>query len=387
MEKEELKRLSVPFKIGYKPYIGLNPFGMPNARMIAAALPNGFCHVEKKDFVLAAAVFNRMKSGSKHTDFYGRTIQIKPGESFIKHVAALDENKKALADVLQKASNKITWLEIYEEDLWLRKTIQELGFEYITSKISAYAEVRGIYLKGKTYKLPSIDPLDDLCLHTIISNFISAKDLRRVQTELTKYEGRWANHYSNYNKRNSWSAVALRGYTPSDPSDIIKPTEMTRKWRDTHKERLKAHCLDTVAAKHFKCTMGLVGQLPGRTQRVRFMRLSGGGELGRHNDVTAGDEGVAIGKIARFHVPIVSHPFVDFIQWGTHGEKQVTNFQEGNLYYMDQRKPHQVINHDPNKERIHLVVDLIVDAAARKLMASSAGISLKEKRKGFFSVS
>ena len=40
----------------------------------------------------------------------------------------------------------------------------------------------------------------------------------------------FTNHYSNYNKDKSWSAISLRGYSP-EWSFITKPAEMSKKWK------------------------------------------------------------------------------------------------------------------------------------------------------------
>ena len=40
----------------------------------------------------------------------------------------------------------------------------------------------------------------------------------------------YTNHYSNYNKAKSWSAISLRGYK-NDYRFITKPVEMNKKWQ------------------------------------------------------------------------------------------------------------------------------------------------------------
>ena len=50
-----------------------------------------------------------------------------------------------------------------------------------------------------------------------------AKQLEEMNIEYT-------NHYSNYNKAKSWSAISLRGYK-NDYRFITKPVEMNKKWQ------------------------------------------------------------------------------------------------------------------------------------------------------------
>jgi hypothetical protein len=101
------------------------------------------------------------------------------------------------------------------------------------------------------------------------------------------------------------------------------------------------------------------------------MRLRAkGGELARHADITDREAGTADGMIARFHIPIVTSPAVRFSAWTERGERIDTQWPEGALCYLDQRKPHTVTNSDPELARVHLVIDAISNADIRARLAA-----------------
>ena len=111
----------------------------------------------------------------------------------------------------------------------------------------------------------------------------------------------FTNHYSNYNKNNSWSAISLRGYTP-DWSFITKPEEMSKKWKKENKDK-EFILQDTELRDKFPEVEDLLNLLPGKPHRIRFMNLSpGGGELQRHTDQVDPDAGVTDNKLSLIHI-------------------------------------------------------------------------------------
>lgn len=191
-----------------------------------------------------------------------------------------------------------------------------------------------------------------------------------MKRELSAF-GKWSQHYSDYNKRDSWSAFALRGFDAEDPSFIIKPEEMSKRWKKENPERLEASCCETIAARSFPETMKLVDRIPAKKERVRMMRLAPKiGELGRHADITDRNAGTSDGKIARLHIPIVTDERCKFRTWSETGKESVSQVPVGSLWYLDVRKPHSVVNPSP-KERIHLVVDVVCNEEIRKMIEAS----------------
>jgi hypothetical protein len=93
-----------------------------------------------------------------------------------------------------------------------------------------------------------------------------------------------------------------------------------------------------------------VAALPAAVQSARLLRLAPGSVIREHSDYGLGlDDGVV-----RIHIPIVSHPLVEFYLDGVR-----VPMGEGECWYLDLGLPHRVQNHSP-RERVHLVVDCLV---------------------------
>jgi hypothetical protein len=176
----------------------------------------------------------------------------------------------------------------------------------------------------------------------------------------------FTNHYSNYNKGNSWSAISLRGYSP-EWSFITKPAEMSKKWKEENKN-VEFKLQDTELRKMFPEVEDVLRWLPGKPHRIRFMNLSpGGGELQRHTDQVDPDAGVNDYKLMRFHFPIVTNEDVIFNQWDWNAQLVEEHMKVGECWYIDVRKPHRAIN-DGTEMRTHLVIDVEANNEVRALI-------------------
>jgi hypothetical protein len=89
--------------------------------------------------------------------------------------------------------------------------------------------------------------------------------------------------------------------------------------------------------------------------KVRIMKLIKGKKIATHIDNFKDD------NIIRLHIPITTNPDVRFIV-----ENDDQNLKEGNLYWVNVRKPHRVENKSKN-DRVHLVFDLIFNDKVEKL--------------------
>ena len=189
--------------------------------------------------------------------------------------------------------------------------------------------------------------------------FSLIKAVEELDTEYT-------NHYSNYNKKKSWGALSLRGYT-ADPAFITKPVEMSKKWQLEHiEEEFKMQ--DTRLRTALPQVEELLELFPGKLHRVRLMKLvPNGGELERHTDQVDPDSGVQNGKVMRFHFPLITNDNVVFTMWGVDGKPKSANMKVGECWYLDTRKPHQAINNG-DSDRIHLVVDVEANDEVRELI-------------------
>ena len=246
-------------------------------------------------------------------------------------------------------------------------------FEYVTTKISAGSEVKGVYCSGDALPLGPFGAEDKATLLLVDPAFLSGGELDAIRIELSDFDSLWAQHYSSYNKRKSWEAFALRGFS-DEPGFIIKPAEMSKKWKEENAALMSERPRMTKAAEHFPATLAACAQLAGPEQcdRIRFMRLRAkGGELARHADITDREAGTADGMISRFHIPIVTSPAVRFSGWTERGERLDTQWPEGALCYLDQRKPHTVTNSDPELARVHLVIDAVSNGNIRELLGAA----------------
>jgi len=252
--------------------------------------------------------------------------------------------------------NQDAWMYVWAEDLVMNKFAVDLGFCKVGPKITTFGEMYMIYYRGKPRPFSKFDiaELQSICKVKDIDTSL----IDKIADKLNQLP-QFTNHYSNYNKGKSWSALSLRGYT-SDPSFITKPIEMNDKWKEEHKE-IDFELQDTPLYEKFPEVRELLKQFGSSVHRVRFMRLKpGGGELQRHTDQVDPDSGGSIGKLARLHFPIKTNDKVVFNVWGTDGIERIVHMKKGECWFLDTRKPHRAIN-DGDEERIHLVVDIITE--------------------------
>jgi Aspartyl/Asparaginyl beta-hydroxylase len=361
-----LKEFAGVFKERQKPLV-FGAFGLIKERDIADALAKGRLFWTGKP-PAAVLICNVTKQPSGQRDFAQREFIVPPGVVLVKAFAALSvEAGCKVLNVLRERVGKLV-VEIFEEDSIARLCMKAAGLEYRTTKISAGSEIRGVY---STAGLPLIEPLpleDRATLEIVASKFLYPEDLSIINHELQDFGAEnFAQHYSDYNKRKSWTALALRGYS-DDPHFIIKPAEMAASWKEEHKELLAEKARWTPAVKQFPRTQNVIGKLGCKFDRVRFMQLRAkDGELSRHADITDREAGTADGFLMRFHIPIRTTPAVKFMGWNERGERLEKYLPPGALCFLDQRKPHCVKNTGA-EDRIHLVMDAYATPELRKML-------------------
>lgn len=378
---DSLKQAAALFKEQHGPHV-YGAFGLAKEREVAEALHSGlWLSTGANGQNDAALIYRTLAHGSTHETYYNRAVQIGAGETIIGTFACrtgaagmllLETLTRTLHDQSPGSMfpvEPIIWAEIFEEDSNAKWALIGAGFQYVDSKVLAGSEIKGLYVRGRIVTGPS-EPAEVATLSILERNFLTPGELEDITAELSS--ANWAQHYSNYNKKDSWTAFAVKGYDVNDPLFIIKPDEMSRKWKAENAERLRAHCAYTLAAAHFPATLRLLDRIPGAKDRVRFMRLTkGGGELSRHADITNRNAGLADGRLARLHIPIITNPNVVMTQWNSRGKKVQGNFPVGALCYLDQRQPHTVVNQGET-DRVHLVIDTASSEIVRSLVAVGA---------------
>lgn len=323
----------------------------------------------------AALIYAEVGTQRRYKTFDDRTILISPGDFIVSDFACFSEKAglSLLVDLIELASPRglfnrrgAVWIEIYEEDAKAKSAVREVGFVYAGTKIAGSSEIKGLYRlphgRAVDYQHP---PEQDATVAKIREGFIPADGLRKIRDELRYCDEYWDLIKSNYNRRRSWSAVQLRGYLP-DPKFHERPG--TRQWREADQSTLLLQ--NTDIADKFPETWRFVNMVPGEKERVRFMRLRhDDGELGRHTDLYYKNIGIGDGKVARFHVPIITDADnVIFSGWDARGCRIDKTFEEGSLFYLDFRKPHAVVNRS-SIDRVHLVVDCFAYSETRRLIA------------------
>ena len=274
-----------------------------------------------------------------------------------------------------EAYTEPTWLFIWEESVAQRNAATMARYKKIGAKITSFGEIYGVYFRDVPglfsnverphIKIPEYEKLALTKLKiektdSIEAALIGIRGMLKTLPEFT-------NHYSNYNDKGSWKALSLRGYR-SDSTFITKPVEMNKKWKKENEGSLNWQIEDTPLRAQFPEVEVLLDQLPGEKHRIRFMSLKPkDGELRRHTDLVDPDQGIADGKLARIHFPIVTNDKVLFQNWDWNGKADPINMKVGEAWYLDVRKPHRAVN-SGDTHRIHMVVDVVSNEELRKLL-------------------
>lgn len=386
-ELEVLRRPARLFKEAYKWY-SFGAFGIPNERDVATAMEKGTYYEVPVQGRKGVFIGGQVSSHGRHKDFTGREVRIPSGDFFIHELAVpasvdwssdLDFTVKRIREVASEKGSLCVWMEVHQENSELLSVLASHGFVYVCTKIMSSSDLKSLYVVGSPEDvarrtLPPLPPEETAALTCLDEDFLSLEDQQTVLGELSRYirhtgVGAWGQHYSSYNKKDSWSAFALYGYVPSQPAFIIKPDEMAKKWKAENPDLMNARIAPTIAAPYFISTLSLLDRVPGEKNRVRFMRVAGKGELGRHADITNRDSGVKDGALARLHIPLKTSIDCLFYAWDQKGVKLDRHLGERSLFYLDQRKPHAVRN-SAKEDRIHLVMDVASSPGLREMIVN-----------------
>jgi len=364
----------------------LNPFLKMKKNRVAEALSKKELFCQKT----SGLHYSKLKVGGKISMYTGYKIPIlqkKAEDIIIKRLSPSSgeeteierekENKGLVEFISTLCENHNVYLYVIDECLKSHEIAHNCDFKLVGRQYNTFADVISIYYCGdkrKRLKQPEAEYLTLSKLEDVnLMRFISP-----IQDILTELEDKkiidFTNHYSNYNKKNTWSAISLRGYS-SDWRFIEKPDEMNKKWQKENEDK-DFHLQDTNLMKHFDLEEPLEGNIiynllhfigvKTKIYRIRFMKLRGGeGTLERHTDQVCPDTGVADGKLMRLHFPIFTNPKVKFKCWYSRNYDEVV-MKEGECWYLDTRKPHEAKNGGENN-RIHLVIDVVANKDTRKM--------------------
>lgn len=161
-------------------------------------------------------------------------------------------------------------------------------------------------------------------------------------------------HFNTAYYQGDWSAVPLRSI--GGRPDHIYPDPTAREaFADTPLLARCAYIRQVLATLH--CPL----------RAVRFLRLKAGSVIKEHRDHELGFED---GEV-RLHIPVITNAAVEFV---LNQVRVVMN--EGECWCLNVNEPHRVANRGAT-DRIHLVIDCVVNDWLRDLLLAAAAESKK----------
>jgi len=159
----------------------------------------------------------------------------------------------------------------------------------------------------------------------------------------------WVKHFNGGDYEGEWSGVAWRAVDANSKQIYTDPG----------KEELIA---DTPVLARCPSVRRLLVELKCPVKSVRLLKLAPGSRILEHRDHELSLEE---GRV-RLHIPITTSPLVDFY---LNGERII--MEPGECWFINASLPHKVDNRS-NADRVHLVIDCLVDDWFRSLMESAS---------------
>jgi hypothetical protein len=157
----------------------------------------------------------------------------------------------------------------------------------------------------------------------------------------------WTPHFNRGDYEGDWSGLALRS-VGGEAGRLFVSNGNPVEFANT---ALLAEMPATAAIlSAFQCDM----------EMVRYLKLGAGSEILEHQDFDLSFEN----GVARVHIPVVTDPAVRF-----HLDGHRVVMAPGECWYLDFNRPHRVEN-DSLVDRIHLVIDLVVNTWVENLFAA-----------------
>lgn len=312
------------------------------------------------------AAVRQLSRDSYRKDFTGREYKLPSGSTVVTHLAADPD----------AALPGLDWADAvyaYIEDHNVTHQLRAQGREAMAVRVSASSELIGCWGRaGSGFGYPP----EDAATLVQLPLTVTADHRAAILREVAGLSG-WHDDFPFYSD-GSWSALSLRGFNPADPQWGIKPAEMSKAWWAENPQAAQyTRCDWTVLADRCPSITALVKRVGwwGELERVRLLQMAGrggkGGTLSRHSDVTDRAAGTRNGAIARFHIPLVTHPDITMSGWNLHGRTAAVHLPPWTMWYLDARKPHAVHNRS-GVDRVHLVVDVVADSEVRTAIAGGS---------------
>jgi ribosomal protein S18 acetylase RimI-like enzyme len=178
-------------------------------------------------------------------------------------------------------------------------------------------------------------------------------DVGRLQADLARIlTTEFIPHFNTAYYQGDWSAVPLRSI--GGRTDQIYPDPTA-----------KDSFADTPLLARCDYIREVLAMLRCPQQAVRFLRLKAGSVIKEHCDHELGFED---GEV-RLHIPVITNPEVEFV---LNQVRVIMN--EGECWYLNVNRPHRVANRGA-ADRVHLVVDCVVNDWLRDLLQGAADAS------------
>jgi Aspartyl/Asparaginyl beta-hydroxylase len=177
--------------------------------------------------------------------------------------------------------------------------------------------------------------------------FFNAGSLQQEVNALSAMQ--WLPHYQVKHYEGEWSAIPLRSIAGKVDDIIISPTD-NRDYRDTIFLENSPYLKQVLQT--FQCPL----------QAVRLLKLNAGSIIKEHRDAELNFER---GEI-RLHIPVFTHTDLEFVL-----DKERMELKEGECWYMNFNLPH-AINNKSNINRVHLVIDALVNDWVKEIFTNPA---------------
>jgi hypothetical protein len=168
-------------------------------------------------------------------------------------------------------------------------------------------------------------------------------------------EDEWLTHFNQNIHDGTWTGIALRAIN-GDPK-VLHHTHNGLPYRDT--PHLARCPVIAEVLSGFKTEI----------KAARLLRLAPGGHIREHRDDKLS---FAQGE-ARLHIPLLTNDRVEFY---LAGERVL--MMPGELWYMDFTLPHRINNHGET-DRVHLVIDCVINNWLAELMTEAANTPLPSR--------
>lgn len=336
-------------------------FATPTAAEITAMQAEGAW----LEFPGGYAAVKALTRPSVRRDFTGRPYVLPLGSRIVTHVAA--DPDAALPDLTRYAA-----VYAYVEDGNVTGQLAGQGRAVAAVRVSAASELIAAWTRGGPgHTYPDEEAAT---IRRVAVPPPGPAEAAAIAAEVAGLRG-WTDDYPFYSD-GSWAALNLRGFKADDPTWGVKPAEMSKAWHAANPGARRLRCDWTTLAAAVPATAAYVASLGvGELERVRLLQMAGrggrGGRLSRHSDVTDRAAGVADGKIARLHVPVVTDPAITMTGWNLAGRAAAVHLPAWSGWYLDARKPHAVDN-PTGVDRVHLVLDVVSNPRLRALIRAGA---------------